>query len=57
MNAIRQENPFTYSPQNPDVSACSYKKIDPSPFWAIGNNYVANRSKKTGSMIKEKENC
>jgi hypothetical protein len=55
MNAIRQENPFTYSPQNADVSTYNYKRIDPSPFWATGNNYVANRSKKTASKNKEKE--
>ena len=46
MNVVRQENPFTYSPQNADISAYDYKRIDPSPFWATGKNYIAKRSKK-----------
>ena len=55
MNAVRQENPFTYSPQNADISAYNYKRIDPSPFWAVGKNYVAKRSKKTTAKNKENE--
>ena len=50
------ENPFTYSPQNADVSAYDYKRIDPSPFWATGTNYKVKRSKNSNSRIKEKDN-
>ena len=55
MNAVRQENPFTYSPQNADISAYNYKRIDPSPFWAVGKNYVAKRSKKNLNIGIENE--
>ena len=41
MNVIKQENPFTESPQDAYVSAYNYKIFDPSPFWAVGMNCVA----------------
>ena len=43
---LKPENPFTYSPQNADISAYNYKRIDPSPFWSTGKNYVAKKTKK-----------
>ena len=49
------ENPFTYSPQNADVSAFDYKRIDPSPFWATGSNYKVKRNKNLNSKVKEKD--
>ena len=55
MNVIRQENPFTYSPQKADISAYDYKRIDPSPFWAVGKNQVVKRSKKLANKIKDTE--
>ena len=55
MNALHQENPFTYSPQNADISAYNYKRIDPSPFWQVGKNYVAKRKQKNNSKIKDSE--
>ena len=55
MNIIGQENPFTYSPQNADISAYDYKRIDPSPFWAVGKNYDVKRSKKLANRIKDTE--
>ena len=53
MNVIRQENQFTYIPQNADISAYDYKRIDPSPFWAIGKNYVVKRNKKLANKIED----
>ena len=49
------ENPFTYSPQNADVSAYDYKRIDPSPFWSTGTSNRFKGSKKYNFKIKEKD--
>ena len=55
MNNMNVENPFTYSPQNADVSAYDIKRIDPSPFWATGSNYKVKRSKNPYLKFKEKD--